>query len=94
MKTWNADLTAADAVLIGACAGSCLVATKTTCDCVCGGTYHGALASAVIGEVLHTVHSVDASSVRTVRRDKVTDFETRAAEAVAAEFGLGLVVSR
>lgn len=94
MKTWNTNLTASDAVLIGACAGSCLVATKTTCDCVCGGVYHGALASAVIGEVMHTVHSANTSSVRTVRRHQAADFETRAADAIAAEFGHLPMVTR
>lgn len=66
MKTWNTTLTAAEAVSMGMCAGSCLVATKDTCDCVCAGAHHGVLASAAIAEVTHTVRV----GARTVRRHK------------------------
>lgn len=98
MKTWTTTLTAAEAIAIGACDGRCMVASKDTCDCVCGGTYHGVLAGSAIGEVTHTVRPAKGPSTRsapsrtrTVRRHKPEgDLEEWATAAVAAEFMIDL----
>lgn len=68
MKTWTTTLTAAEAIAVGACDGRCLAASKSACDCVCGGAYHGVLAGSAIGEVTHTVRAANTSAPRTVRR--------------------------
>lgn len=42
------DATAAELVRQGECTGACMIALEQSCDCRCGGMFHGALASEVV----------------------------------------------
>lgn len=53
------ELTARDLLASGACTGQCLTGgpdTARSCTCICGGTYHGALADAAVEAVAEAAH--------------------------------------